>query len=144
MKTEQIEKNELIALSSKELASVMYQPFPFALEKPFHKRIMLIRTAVAGANHVERIQSYLRSVHEDDRLTLRREPENMYDSNAILVFSKTMRKLGYVPRRDNKVIASLMDAGKSVYALVDEVRRGKTVERTDPFHMILISIFMED
>ena len=64
---------------------------------PFTRQIHLLRTYVAGSV---------------------REPENPYDERAILVENLEGEKLGYIPRRKNEVLASLMDAGKSIYARV--------------------------
>jgi len=50
------------------------------------------------------------------RLSLRREPENQHDENAIAVYLETYRKgmhVGYVPRGVAETLAPLMD-GKQV------------------------------
>ena len=41
-------------------------------------------------------------------LSLKREPENPYDKNAIEVYHKDL-KLGYVPKHENKLIAKMID-----------------------------------
>ncbi|WP_256374930.1 MULTISPECIES: HIRAN domain-containing protein [unclassified Fibrobacter] len=41
---------------------------------------------------------------------------------AIMVKDSQGNKLGYVPRKNNVVVANLMDAGKMVYASVHENR----------------------
>jgi len=43
-------------------------------------------------------------------LDLQREPDNAYDSNAIMVLADDMH-IGYVPKTDNYVLAALMDQG---------------------------------
>lgn len=53
-----------------------------------------------------------------DPLLLRREPDNPYDGNAIVVLDARGRKLGYVPRVDNEVPARLMDAGNPLAATI--------------------------
>lgn len=41
-------------------------------------------------------------------ITLEREPDNAYDSNAIMVLADDMH-IGYVPKHCNTVLAMLMD-----------------------------------
>ena len=63
---------------------------------------------------------------ENIRISLRREPENEYDRNAISVLasvsgSKAYR-LGYLPKALSALVAPLMDAGKAVESAFKEVR----------------------
>lgn len=53
-----------------------------------------------------------------DVLRLFREPANAYDKNAILVTDDKGNKMGYIPKKDNALIAQLMDFGASFYAVV--------------------------
>ena len=85
---------------------------------PFTRQIHLLHTYVAGSGYVEEIVGRIQALSEGDRLLLVREPENPYDERAILVQNLEGEKLGYIPRRKNEVLASLMDAGKSIYARV--------------------------
>ncbi|WP_255329417.1 HIRAN domain-containing protein [Paracoccus albicereus] len=55
-------------------------------------------------------------------LHLRREADNDYDPRAVSVWTLDERKLGYVPRADNKSLANLLDAGVPLAAGVAEVR----------------------
>ena len=55
-----------------------------------------------------------------ETLALAREPENPYDHDAIAVLLAD-RKVGYIPRRHNAVLARLMDAGKHLRARVERV-----------------------
>ena len=71
-----------------------------------------------AVRRVEEIVGRIQALSEGDRLLLVREPENPYDERAILVQNLEGEKLGYIPRRKNEVLASLMDAGKSIYARV--------------------------
>ena len=50
-------------------------------------------------------------------LTLKREPTNPYDTNAIEVYYKEF-KLGYIPRTENKLIAKMMDQNIRIVAKV--------------------------
>lgn len=51
-------------------------------------------------------------------LTLRREPDNPHDANAVAVHGPDGTRLGYVPRHANPSIAAAMDAGRAVTAEV--------------------------
>lgn len=58
---------------------------------------------------------------------LRRDRENLYDSNAVTVFvrdGERLRKLGCVPARAAACIAPLMDAGQTVRAALLRVVGG--------------------
>jgi HIRAN domain-containing protein len=57
-----------------------------------------------------------------ESLTLRREPENPHDANAIRIEWKG-RVLGYVPRRANSDLARQMDHGAAVEARITELVR---------------------
>ena len=72
------------------------------------------------------------------KLILKREPENRFDENAILVLDEQKRKLGYIPEKDNIVFARLMDAGKYLTAKV------KSYEPKGAFRQINISIYLVD
>ncbi|MCL2075570.1 MAG: HIRAN domain-containing protein [Betaproteobacteria bacterium] len=50
-------------------------------------------------------------IREGDSLTLRREPDNQYDANAVRVEWQG-EMLGYVPRRENRAVAAAMDRGE--------------------------------
>jgi hypothetical protein len=86
---------------------------------PLVQTIELLRCEIAGTGH-----------HCDDAtghrlinapvLALVREPDNEYDEDAIAVHL-TDRKVGYIPRRHNTVLARLLDAGKCLRARVVSV-----------------------
>ncbi|MHB8847643.1 MAG: HIRAN domain-containing protein [Burkholderiales bacterium] len=62
-------------------------------------------------------KSVWKKMHAGDRLTLVREPDNIYDRKAIRVEWRG-QPLGYVPRRDNIGLARLMDNGSIVEARI--------------------------
>jgi hypothetical protein len=72
--------------------------------------VLLLRRPIAGLPYYDyaRLAGMLAG---GAPLALRREPENPYDRRAIAVLTQGGAKLGYVPRVDNAVLASLMDAG---------------------------------
>lgn len=77
-------------------------------------------------------------MNKGEKLKLIREPENKYDRLAIRINDSKGNKLGYIPRAKNEVLASLMDAGKLIYAVLDE-------KITDSYDVdIKVSVFMQD
>lgn len=62
-------------------------------------------------------------VQKNQRLVLRREPDNEYDECAIEVYTLTGDKLGYVPKNHNRVIAALMDQHCKIDAVIVRLDR---------------------
>jgi len=69
----------------------------------------LIVTEVAGSNYVGWETLYA-DLTVGQELDLKREPENAYDSNAVLVMDKAGNKLGYIPAYRNKDLAGRLDS----------------------------------
>ena len=70
-------------------------------------RLPLLTTQLAGFQYYAGKQIW-NELRDEDELILRREPDNRYDSRAVEIYWRDY-KLGYIPRRDNTVIAQLMD-----------------------------------
>jgi hypothetical protein len=87
--------------------------------EPAKQKIRLLVTFVTGFQHYDgpEVESQLETGMP---LQLNREPHNRYDKNAVEVWTGDA-KLGYVPRSGNKTIASLMDEGIEVQAVVLEL-----------------------
>ena len=127
--------DELIQRSGGELVGVIDGGLGEML-KPLIREIHLFDSYVAGTTHLAD-QSVLTEIKEDDRLRLQRE-ENKFDDNAILLFTESGRKLGYVPERDNVIFARLMDAGKMLAAKILKI------EKRGTFTQIRIGIYLVD
>ena len=112
--------SDLIKYENNELAIAMSGSID-ELARPFCRDIFLIRSYVAGTAYVTDIKKRIRGIKENDELYLKREPSNPADKRAILVLNKKGEKIGYVPRRDNTVLASLMDGGKHLFGIVTDV-----------------------
>ncbi len=103
------------------------------------RRILLLRTNVAGIQYYSGLSLVDAGyIAEGQRLILRREPDNPYDWNAIEVFTERGDKVGYIPRDRNEVLASMMDQGISVYAVVYAINRD-----TIPWDMLHVEVYME-
>lgn len=98
--------------------------------KPFQQEIYLLNCHLAGADFYKPEDTH-KSIEVDEELFLKREPWNKYDTFAIAVLNKEKKKIGYIPKIDNKVFARLLDAGKFVTAYVNENRWNAGVIRVN-------------
>ncbi|MDL2254287.1 HIRAN domain-containing protein [Ruminococcaceae bacterium OttesenSCG-928-I18] len=64
-------------------------------------------------------------IKEQDTLIFVREPDNQYDANAIRVDDTAGRKIGYIPKSENMLIAQLMDIGAIFHGTVIAVPTDK-------------------
>ncbi len=71
-----------------------------------------------------------------DRLVLVREPENPHDARAVRVEWRG-RKLGYLPRAENRAVAEEMDRGGRV-----EARIARLLRHRDPWQRIRLDVYV--
>lgn len=133
-----VEKNDLISVETQLVAQRFLNGMDL-VPKPFSEDIYVMSTDVAGTRYVDGIEQLMAELQEGDELLLVREPDNMYDQLAILVLDAKKRKLGYIPRRKNEVVARLMDAGKRFYA---QVRKVESQGEVSNWKYIYIAVFM--
>jgi len=105
---------------------------------PFSRDILLLETHIAGTTYLDDPEGLATRIKPSDLLSLKREPNNEYDTNAILLLTQQGEKAGYIPRDKNEVIARLMDAGKICFALIVDF------EFLDDWLCINIKVFMKD
>ncbi|MGI6239252.1 MAG: HIRAN domain-containing protein, partial [Christensenellales bacterium] len=79
----------------------------------------LLFTTIAGA-HYRDLSVVADQVAFGDVLLLQREPDNAHDKNAILVAAEDGFVLGYIPRTESAALASRMDAGEALYAILHD------------------------
>lgn len=89
------------------------------IQKPFQQEIFLLNCNLAGAEYYDPETTH-KGIKTDAEVFLQREAWNKYDTFAIAVLDGENRKIGYIPRNDNKVFARLLDAGKFLTAYVNE------------------------
>lgn len=89
---------------------------------PLGREVLLQYTVLAGDRHhaAARLWPALR---RHAPLTLRREPDNVHDPNAVALYWRG-EKLGYLPRRENLVAARLLDHQRQLSARVEGVATG--------------------
>lgn len=105
--------------------------------QPFAREIFVLNEYVAGTTFCENIEDVIDQVVPGASLKLRRDPDNEVDEYAIGIYLGTTR-VGWVPMKDNLVIARLMDAGKAFTCKVVKVSNLGT------WHRINVSIYMID
>ncbi len=101
-------------------------------------KVFLIETYVAGTAYIPEMETLEPRLKLEARLQMIREPSNPFDPLAIRFQNEDGCKIGYVPRRKNEILAHLMDAGKSLYALISKK------EKDGEWTQIYVHIFMED
>ncbi len=85
-----------------------------------------VPTRVAGVSHYQDAVSHC---YESQPLVLVRESENIYDSNAIMVFAGGSH-IGYIPRKDNEWFALQLDKGHIIDADIYKVVLGDGYKST--------------
>jgi hypothetical protein len=126
----------------------------------FFKRLFLGGAAVVAAKYAgagipqKETDVYLDSLHiagfqfyqgtameghlkEDDALSLKRQSDNPHDYFAVEVY-RNNKKLGYLPRSDNKLIARMMDQGVNVSAKIRSIDL-----KAHPYNRVKIRVYAE-
>lgn len=104
---------------------------------PFSQDIFLISLDVAGTSYIEDIEILEPELIKGTHLKFFREAKNYYDERAILI-KYYDKKIGYIPKISNEILANLMDAGKLVYGVVDYSKL------RDDWLQIRINVFLRD
>ena len=112
-------------------------PLPAPPEPAPPRRTLLQTCAVAGFQFYEGPKA-LREMTPGDGVRLVREPWNVHDRNAVALHWKD-RKLGYVPRHENALAASLLDQGRRVFGTVTARR-----DAADSWRRIEVALWMEE
>ena len=89
------------------------------LPKPFVQEVELLDCNVAGTTFLD-LDDIEPKLKKHQLLMLKREPNNEYDNNAIIILTEEGQKLGYVPQDKNEVLSKLMDAGKLLFGRLNE------------------------
>lgn len=128
--------NELTK-ADQNLVSIIQESGITNLIKPLIREIYLFDTYVAGTSFIEN-RDLFKDLKENDHLILKRETDNKFDSQAILILTQSNQKIGYIPRKDNLIFSRLLDAGKLLSASIKEINL------KGDFYSIKINIFLVD
>lgn len=96
--------------------------------------IELQTSALAGFRYYDG-KSVWSDMHEGDALTLEREPNNLFDQNAIRVTWHGVM-LGYVPRRENSALARLID-----HKVLLKARIVRLISGRNPWRRVLFEVY---
>lgn len=110
--------NDIQPFNGGNIIDIIHQPNGLDNVKPFQKDIYLFSTHIAGTSHIENILELEPQIVENLKVNFFREPNNKYDSKAIVIKDSNKNKLGYVPRDKNEIISRLMDSGKIIFGKV--------------------------
>ncbi|MCG2576334.1 HIRAN domain-containing protein [Dechloromonas sp. XY25] len=99
-------------------------------------RALIQSSPLAGSQYYA-LSAVWQEIKAGDTLTLVREADNRHDRNAIRVEWRG-RKLGYLPRAENRAIAAAMDAGERLSARVSSINDNK-----NPWQRVAFEVFVE-
>lgn len=85
---------------------------PYTLSFTRRRRVMLQESPLAGYQY-HRAASIWPFLQVGEQLHLKREPSNPHDPYAIAVWFRN-EHLGYIPRRENRTLARLLDQGEQL------------------------------
>ena len=128
--------HQLITTKQQELVSVLDKQGIGELLKPLSKEIHLFDSFVAGTAKLAD-DTAIKKVNVGDKLTLQRE-ESKFDDYAVMILNSEGEKIGYIPEKDNRIFARLMDAGKLLIAKVQKI------DQKGSFFQIGIGIYLVD
>lgn len=130
--------SEITPVPEDRLLKLIHHDGGLTVPVPFEREIFLFDTYIAGTTHIPGIEELEPFLNLDEKLNFFREPDNPYDSCAIVIKTAGGAKIGYVPRRHNLVFSRLMDAGKLIYGRISRK------EVVDGWVKIAIRVIMQD
>lgn len=87
---------------------------------PHVRDILLTETVVSGTNYRD-LTIVENKLTKDSIVFLKREKDNPYDENAIMVLTNEGYLIGYISKKENYILKNLMDWGKIVYGEIISV-----------------------
>ena len=137
--------NQWLATMNKRtfLKSLFSLPMPFFLGRsntviaaPKVKTVLLNDCSVAGFQYYQG-EEILATIEKNAHLTLLAEPSNPYDKYAIEIYYQN-KKLGYIPRKENRHVSEILQANIKTYAKVTWVNRSDTA-----WHSLGLQVYMD-
>ena len=98
-------------------------------------RMLVQSSPLAGFRYYDAKQVW-DDMQVGDTLSLVREPFNAYDANAVRVEWRG-RKLGYVPRSENRAVAYHMDRGGAVEARISKLQQHRNPRQRIEFEVLV-------
>ncbi|MEW8029029.1 MAG: HIRAN domain-containing protein [Candidatus Thiodiazotropha sp.] len=103
-------KNNIFLISMLQMAGLASRYPRHRLTRPARRRVLLQESPLAGFQY-HRAASIWSFLRVGEQLLLKREPSNPHDRYAVAVWFKN-EHLGYIPRRENRTLARLLDQGE--------------------------------
>lgn len=100
--------------------------------------IPLLSTTVAGTAGIQNYRQVLDELSPGTALVLARGQQNPGQELRVLVLDAQRRQLGYLPPEDAAVAASLLDAGKQLFARI------ASIDEKQHWAEVSITVFMQD
>ncbi len=125
----------LIAAALLAVAVSAIAPFPMAAHAQSVR--MLVQSSPLAGYRYHEAPRWFGDLRSGDALTLRREPDNPHDANAVRVEWQG-HMLGYVPRAQNATLAWAMDRGDPVSGRISRVR-----EHCNPRQRVEFEVFVD-
>lgn len=129
---------DIIKIDNNNIINILNNKGGLDIGKPFEQEIFLIEVHIAGTTHIDNMDVLEPKLTEGVEVQFFREPNNQYDTRAIVVKDKGGNKLGYIPRDKNEILSRLMDAGKLLYGKV------KSKEKIGEWAKIEMEVFLKD
>jgi len=98
-------------------------------------RVLVQSSPLAGFRYYAG-ETLWQDMREGDRLTMVREADNPHDANAVRIEWRG-QKLGYLPRAENRAVATAIDSGDAVDARIAKLRQHR-----NPWQRVLIEVFV--
>ncbi|GHT95898.1 hypothetical protein AGMMS49545_19650 [Betaproteobacteria bacterium] len=99
---------------------------------------MLVQSSPLAGSQFHALASLHANMQLGDALTLVREPENPHDAKAVRVEWQG-HKLGYIPRKENRVVAAAMDRGETLGARISRLQ----ANAKDPWQRLEFEVWLE-
>lgn len=129
---------DILKIDNNNIVNILNNKGGLDIGKPFSQEIFLIEVHIAETTHIDNIDLLEPKLVSGVEVQFFREPNNQYDSRAIVVKDKEGNKLGYIPRDKNEILSRLMDAGKLLYGKV------KSKEKVGEWVKIEMEVYLKD
>lgn len=98
--------------------------------------VLVQSSPLAGSQYYALAESWL-EMRVGDTLTLVRETDNRHDRNAIRIEWRG-RKLGYLPRAQNRIVARTLDEGERLFARISKLSSDQ-----NPWRRVEFEVYIE-
>lgn len=97
---------------------------------------ILVQSSPLAGSQFHALETLRPQLKPGDALDLVREPDNPHDPQAVRVEWRG-HKLGYVPRKENRAVATALDRGERLHARISRLREEKNPWKRLEFEVLL-------